>query len=545
MSSVAEREAERLLVQDALDLAKQPSERNRLGQFATPPALAADVVAESLRYLPESATRSSVRFLDPALGTGTFWSAAQSISPDLVCRGVGYEIDQSFADVSRRLWAGSGLRVRCSDFTRAEAPKRARDRFDLVICNPPYVRHHHIAGGEKHRLRNASGAVAGIHLSGLAGLYCYFMALAHRWMRRGAIAVWLVPSEFMDVNYGLPLKQYLLERVTLLRVHQFDPDDVQFADALVSSAVVVIRNEPPPEGHAVEFTRGSTLAQPVRSLRIGVDRIRAAQRWTQVTDGKLDPPEPNSANGHLRLGDLFTIKRGLVTGGNDFFVLAEEDIKRHQLPRDLLAPILPSPRYLPGTEVFAADDGSPDLERRRFLLRCDLTEDEVAQRYPQAWKYLSSAPQSLRDRYICRHRTPWYRQERRPPAPLLCTYLGRQGNGRRPFRFILNHSTATAANVYHLLYPLPRLASAMESDPSILRRIWSYLNAVDVQELLRESRVYGGGLRKLEPNELARVSLAGIGPELDQALAESGVVQYPATELGATHQLLEGVQLYP
>ena len=320
--------------------------------------------------------------------------------------GIGYEIDQSFADASRRLWSGSELRVRCDDFTRVNVPKRARDKFDLIVCNPPYVRHHHIPGDEKDRLRNASVAAAGIHLSGLAGLYCHFIALAHRWMRRGAVAAWLIPSEFMDVNYGAPLKRYLLERVTLLRIHQFDPDDVQFADALVSSAVVLFRNEPPPEGHVVEYSHGSSLTHPARRVRIGIDRIRPDQRWTQLAADALDPSRRNSANGHLRLGDLFTIRRGLVTGGNDFFVLDEEDINRHQLPRDLLTPILPSPRYLPGTEVLATDDGSPDLERRRFLLRCDLAEGEVAQKYPHAWKYLSTAPQSLRDRYICRNRNP-------------------------------------------------------------------------------------------------------------------------------------------
>jgi hypothetical protein len=46
----------------------------------------------------------------------------------------------------------------------------------------------------------------------------------------------------MDVNYGKAVKHYLLSRVTLLHIHRFDPNGVQFADALVSSAVVWFRN---------------------------------------------------------------------------------------------------------------------------------------------------------------------------------------------------------------------------------------------------------------------------------------------------------------
>ena len=55
-------------------------------------------------------------------------------------------------------------------------------------------------------------------------------------MADDGLAAWLIPSEFMDVNYGRAIKEYLLNQVTLLRIHRFDPSDVQFNDALVSSA---------------------------------------------------------------------------------------------------------------------------------------------------------------------------------------------------------------------------------------------------------------------------------------------------------------------
>ena len=85
----------------------------------------------------------------------------------------------------------------------------------------------------------------GLRLSGQAGLYAHFMLQAHAWMRRGALAGWLIPSEFMDVNYGRELKAYLLRQVTLLRIHRFDPSEGQFDDALVSSSVLWFRNQRP------------------------------------------------------------------------------------------------------------------------------------------------------------------------------------------------------------------------------------------------------------------------------------------------------------
>jgi hypothetical protein len=79
-----------------------------------------------------------------------------------------------------------------------------------------------------------------------------------------------------------------------------------------------------------------------------------------------------------------------------------------------------------------------------------------------------------------------------------------------PFRFILNHSKATAANVYLLLYPRAELSQALEQDPELARKIWHCLNALPPKTVLDQGRVYGGGLHKLEPRELGNVSADGI-----------------------------------
>ena len=76
-------------------------------------------------------------------------------------------------------------------------------------------------------------------------------------------------------------------------------------------------------------------------------------------------------------------------------------------------PILPSPRYLPDDEVVADKRGNPVLERRSFLLDCQLEEDEVKQRYPKLWAHLEEGKaQGVPKRYLCRHRTPWYTTSR-------------------------------------------------------------------------------------------------------------------------------------
>jgi hypothetical protein len=81
--------------------------------------------------------------------------------------------------------------------------------------------------------------------------------------------------------------------------------------------------------------------------------------------------------------------------------------------------------------------------------------------------------------------------------------MGRIGKERsNPFRFILNHSKAIAANVYLMLSPKPALAKLLQNDPEVYRHIWQALKCIPPEVLIGEGRVYGGGLYKMEPGEL-------------------------------------------
>ena len=498
------REERRLTAQAELDAAKDRTERNRMGQFATPTELALEILEYASKRMDGT---PDVRFLDPAIGTGSFFSALLEVFPtDRVTSAVGYELDSHYGEPAARLWHDTILDLHLEDFTLA-TPSSEKGRFNLLICNPPYVRHHHIQGMEKRRLKALVREACRIDINGLAGLYCYFLGLSHQWMEEGGLAGWLIPSEFMDVNYGVSVKRYLLDRVNLLHIHRFDPNEVQFGDALVSSSVVWFSKEPPPLDHKVRMTYGGSLLRPRLERLVDAETLRHDAKWTRypMKDGHAELPVS-------MLADFFDIKRGLATGNNRYFILSIEDIQERGLPIEAFRPILPSPRYLPETEVFADRTGNPLLERRLFLLECRLSEEEVREQLPKLSTYLEEGKaQGISDRYLCRHRSPWYAQENRPPAPFLCTYLGRSDkkNGP-PFRFILNHSNATAPNVYLMLYPKGALDKAIKESPQLKQQVWEFLNGIDSKELLNEGRVYGGGLHKMEPKELGRVPAAAL-----------------------------------
>ena len=73
--------------------------------------------------------------------------------------------------------------------------------------------------------------------------------------------------------------------------------------------------------------------------------------------------------------------------------------------------------------------------------------------------------------------------------------------------FILNKSKSIVTNSYLGLYPKPIFYRLQESDPEISLQILEMLNSIESKELIKNGRVYGGGMYKLEPKELENVEI--------------------------------------
>ncbi len=488
-------EERRIGEQTRLDCLKTAAERNKWGQFATPAPLAVSLTRHARALMGEE----PIRFLDPAVGTGSFFSALRKeFAARQIESATGIELDPLFADTARNLWEEQGLEVTQGDFTQQRPPRK---RFNFILTNPPYVRHHHMTGEEKLRLKSQLARSLNLPISGLAGLYCYFLLHAHDWMEEGGLAVWLIPSEFMDVNYGETLRRYFTENVTLLQIHRFCPSDVQFADALVSSAVVIFRKSPPPVGHVVRFSFAGPIEQPQSQAGVPLDVLKSSRKWTQF------PVSTTAAtNTGPTLGELFTIKRGLATGANSFFFLTPAQVKEWEIPSAYLKPVLPGPRHIEGDIIDPLPDGTPNVSRRLYLLDCSEPEECIKARWPRFYEYIERGKtKKIDEAYLASHRSPWYSQEQRPPAPFLCTYMGRSRDGKHPFRFLWNRSQATAHNVYLMLYPKAVLREVLTQHPQLESLVFEALQRITPAQIKSEGRVYGGGLHKVEPKELAQI----------------------------------------
>lgn len=173
----------------------------------------------------------------------------------------------------------------------------------------------------------------------------------------------------------------------------------------------------------------------------------------------------------------------------------------------------------------------------------------------------------VKEGYLVGKRSPWYKQEQRDPAPFLCACMGRgsdekqpcryvrsllrrrracMGRGsdqKQPFRFIWNRSQTIGTNLYLMLDPRNGLARILRQHPD-RTDVSALLGQATGYELRGEGRVYGGGLNKIKPSELAPISAAAFlerWPELtstmqrqaglfDEASSASGVYQPVAAD---------------
>jgi hypothetical protein len=330
------------------------------------------------------------------------------------------------------------------------------------------------------------------------------MALSSLWLQNNGISVWLVPNEFLDVNYGREIKKFLLKKVKLLRIHRFSPLKKQFSDALVTSTVVFYSTGQTSD--TVLFTTGDDINKPDTQKLILSKNLNPNDKWSSYFFAQ------SKTNKYMiSIGDYFCVRRGIATGSNKHFILTNEAIERLDIPDEYLKPILPSPRYITSDIIETGADGYIAGIKNRYLLNVTCSENEMINLPENLIHYLNKIFIEIKDNYIIRNRSPWFKQEYRPECPFLISYMGRNPN--EPFRLFLNKTNATAPNVYLMLYPKFNWKEAEAQNRGFLKNLHGKLQTISSETFVSSGRVYGGGLYKLEPKELMSVPIDNIFPE--------------------------------
>jgi adenine-specific DNA-methyltransferase len=474
---------------------KGREERYRLGQFFTPQAIAEYMAAAALEVAPATV-------LDPGVGGGVLLRALAGGDRRLF----GLDVDPDAVELASESLPNAEIVV--GDFLAASAWPLSEQTFDVVIANPPYIRHHNLSADHK-ALAQHYAARLGRKVSSLSGSYVYFFLEALLRLNEGGRLVFITPTEFLDVRYGQAVKEALLDCCDIDEVLVLEMDELAFEGVLTTSAITVATRRAQPS-RRYRLVEGKMNG----GIKLGSEVTLAAEDappylpWTPLTPTRAARILELTGDRTDKLGDYLRVRRGIATGDNSFFCLTEAEVAEWKIPRDYLVPVVLGSKDLPanGTLDRAYRDERLAAGARGWLLWCHAPKETLP---PSLQLYIEHGEaMGLRGKFNCKNRKPWYGVEPVDPPDFFVTYMSRDrarfirnGVGARCMTSLLNVWAKPGVDVDELQAEL--------QDPQMAR-------------LLREfGRTYGGGLGKIEPGDVLRVpsrTLAAAGGQSSLAV---------------------------
>lgn len=464
------------------------SRRRLLGTYYTPDDLATVLVRWAL-------VDADGAILDPSYGGCAFLEAAARVLHEAnPSRGgadvYGVDIDPHCAAKARDSELLTDENCIEADFLAVSPSDLPGSPYAAIVGNPPYVRHHWIQGDQRESAR-AVAAESSVPLPATASLWAYFLLHSLRFLSTGGRLAMLVPEAILQADYAAPVRDMLGERfensrLIYIRDRQFTHTDEAVVALLCS-------------GFGSAGTSRTLAVNSVRDLQ----RVLLSSRGHSSHRFSFPPAGDNIEHAVALmsriqetptvrpLGDIASIRVGVVTGANKHFIRPKADLNALAIPPSARLPIVARTRWLRGLRFTRRDhEKLTEGEAPAFLVRPDDSDDDLN---VARWIREGEA-QDIHDRYKCTIRKDWFRVDVPPPPSAFAT-CARAG----PPLMILNEAASLNSNAIHSVNWKP----GMDIEPRAVA-VAFLSSAVSLWAELKGRR-YGGGVLKIEPGTLKKL----------------------------------------
>jgi hypothetical protein len=277
--------------------------------------------------------------------------------------------------------------------------------FDIVIGNPPYIRHHNI-----HHLKPILKTQFGDFFTGMADLYIYFYKRGTELLRADGILAYISSNKFLRGRYGRKLRQFFTDKVSIQRLLDFG--EIPVFKASVDTCIILLENTAPSGGAFSVATFRDKADIPRLSDAFQEHAISMDVSDLSPEGWALALPEVHRLLEKLEkigtpLGEYvehgFYI--GVITGCNDAFII-DESIRQQLIAEDvrsieLIKPVLRG-RNLRKWQAMLAKDcliaiaSSTDREWPWSDAKDDSEAERIfAETYPAIYQHLSGYRERL------------------------------------------------------------------------------------------------------------------------------------------------------
>jgi adenine-specific DNA-methyltransferase len=421
---------------------------------------------------------------------GNLLLACKALCP--TAKLIGIEREESTIAQAERS-APEGTRLLLGDYMKCRL-----EPVQAIIANPPYVKAHHLDYTEDEWRFFES--VLGLSLDRLSNLYALFILKIWHDLLPGGRAAVIVPAEFLNANFGEPLKQWILQVMRPAGIAVFDPSFSVFENALTTSCIFFVQkgaNDAP-----VLVCRAGGIGDVERFLEHLCSGSPVAPAGLPCWDAsEWDPSEKwlnrilglrrdNLDGTPLKIGDYFRSSRGIATGANEFFVLPMKEIERRKMLLRDFSPCVARSSYARGLVFSVADFNALKESGKRCLLL-----NPAGPPGPAMERYLDEGRrQGISNRHLPSHRPVWYAPENRPAADVWVGVFSRE-----QLKCILNAARVKNLTCFHALY-------ARDARPGLPELVTIFLNSTIGKAAFHQvNRFYGDGLYKLEPKDVEAI----------------------------------------
>jgi methylase of polypeptide subunit release factors len=490
------------------------------------------------KYIQQNMTPRRFRdasALDPACGSGIFLrnllelkcdpfdyvSTSRSIE-EAFANVSGYDIDNNAVEASRLSLAllflvVTGRLPRAVGVSRADSLARqtrrgiVNRRFDIVVSNPPYIRHDALDDQQRDELRTYLGADA----RGKLDAYLGFLKLGVDALGPHGIGCFVLPEVVLHAENAAPLRRYIAKScairclVDLSALPVFEGIGTYNVLLIVEKRVAGDSSDRRAVVAKITDFAGAALNACLEDQQVRNPYYQVFSTGPEFFDRDawtVLPPEFLALEKQLshtkRVEDLFTVSQGYVSGLDRVFIRKWADVpaRERELYMDYLPDKLIQDYALPKSveeAVFYPYDREGGL----------VAEARLEADFPETWAYLNGERRLLSARGPVKvGATPWWRPERPRPPKLL----------RRP-KIVCPHIVLAPRFGIDLAgrYAVSRtpflVNERQDDEETVLKFYCAVLNAPVAQWHIRQNApTFGGGYSRLEANVLRRVPVPSL-----------------------------------
>jgi adenine-specific DNA-methyltransferase len=276
-----------------------------------------------------------------------------------------------------------------------------KDGFDIVIANPPYVRHERIPQAILHTLRAAYHTVQ----SGMADLYVYFYARALELLHEGGTLAFISSNKFFRAGYGKGLRHVLNDQTQTQTILDFG--DAPVFDATAYPCIVLTAKGKAAPDHTY---RGLTTDNHIDLEKLNIVFESVAQTLPQAQG--VQPPTGSSSTSALvqklmRMGTSLSkytngkMYRGVVTGLNEAFVI-DQATRDRLIAEDSHSTEVIKP-FLRGRNIGRYSIQDPHLSLLYIGWQCPIANFPAVQAHLEIYReQLAARPEAKKGR------VPWF-----------------------------------------------------------------------------------------------------------------------------------------